>query len=94
MNSRSASPCPRAVKPEGANEGAEHYTGALAGGLRSPCHVGHVWSWCGRAPATSCKAYGSVMVTVSLRFLLKNLPRDLSLEFLLPVSVVCRLLEL
>lgn len=47
MNSGSRSPSPRAVNLEGAIEGAEHNSGALAGGLRSPCHVGHVWSWCG-----------------------------------------------
>lgn len=49
---------------------------------RSPCNVNHVWSWCLWAPATSCKAYGSVMVTSSLKFLLRTLPRDSSLECL------------
>lgn len=49
---------------------------------RSPSKVSHVWSWCLWAPATSCKAYGRVMVTSSLRFLLRSLPRDFSLECL------------
>lgn len=47
MNSGSRSLSPRAGKTKRANEGAEHDNGALAGGLRCPCHVSHVWSWCG-----------------------------------------------
>lgn len=47
MNSGSRSLSPHAVGLEGANEGAKHDSRALARGLRSPCHVGHVWSWCG-----------------------------------------------